>query len=110
MGLALGTYPGAIGETFSIAIILVGIYLAFRQVIDWRVPVTYLGGIFVLTAIVALLTGIESYHGICIAIVGLGVSFYAASSIEPVTKIESEATSMVVDNVPVEHVQEEVSL
>lgn len=64
MGLALGTYPGAIGETFSIAIILVGIYLAFRQVIDWRVPVTYLGGIFVLTAIVALLTGIESYHGI----------------------------------------------
>ena len=45
-----------------------------------------------------------------IAIVGLGVSFYAASSIEPVTKIESEATSMVVDNVPVEHVQEEVSL
>lgn len=62
--LALGTYPGAIGETFTIAIIVIGIVLAVRQVIDWRVPVVYLGTIFVLTAVVAVLTGIDSYHGI----------------------------------------------
>lgn len=188
--LALGTYPGAIGETFSIAIILVGIYLAFKQVIDWRVPVTYLGTIFVLTSLVAMLTGIDAYHGVpgfiwypmlhlltggvifggvfmltdpvtsptsasgrvifalgagvlttlirlkanlpegclysillmnlftpmienaldgkqldikkkvytlltCIALVGIGVSFYAASSIEPVTEVVDEKTALV---------------
>lgn len=64
MSLALGTYPGAIGETFSIAILVVGAYLVFRHVIDWRVPTVYLGGIFVFTAVVALLTGVEAYNGV----------------------------------------------
>lgn len=63
-GLALGTYAGAIGETFAILILIIGVILSIRQVIDWRVPVVYLGTIFVLTAVVALLTGIESYHGV----------------------------------------------
>ena len=63
-GLALGTYPGSIGETFSILILIIGVVLAVRQIIDWRVPVVYLGTIFVLTAIVALITGIDSYNGI----------------------------------------------
>ena len=63
-GLALGTYPGSIGETFTILILIIGVILAVRQVIDWRVPVVYLGTIFVLTAVVALITGIDSYHGI----------------------------------------------
>ncbi len=63
-GLALGTYAGAIGETFTILILIIGVILSVRQIIDWRVPVVYLGTIFVLTAIVALLTGIESYHGV----------------------------------------------
>lgn len=63
-GLALGTYAGAIGETFTILILIMGVILSIRQIIDWRVPVVYLGTIFVLTAIVALLTGIDSYHGV----------------------------------------------
>ncbi len=63
-GLALGTYAGAIGETFAVLILIIGVVLSIRQVIDWRVPVVYLGTIFVLTAVVALLTGIESYHGV----------------------------------------------
>lgn len=63
-GLFLGTYPGAIGETFSLLIILVGIFLIVRNVIDWRIPVFYLGTIFVITLVVALLEGIEPYHGI----------------------------------------------
>ena len=41
-GLALGTYPGSIGETFSILILIIGVVLALRQIIDWRVPVVYL--------------------------------------------------------------------
>ena len=63
-GLALGTYPGSIGETFSILILIIGVVLALRQIIDWRVPAVYLGTIFVLTAVVAAITGIDSYHGI----------------------------------------------
>lgn len=63
-GLALGIYPGGLGETFSILILVLGIILAVRKVIDWRVPVVYLGGIFVMTAVIALLAGLGSYNGI----------------------------------------------
>lgn len=62
--LFLGTYPGALGETFTIAIVLIGIFLIVRKIIDWRVPVVYLGTIFVMTAIVAIITGVGSYHDI----------------------------------------------
>lgn len=62
--LFLGTYPGALGETFTVAIVLIGIFLIVRKIIDWRVPVVYLGTIFVMTAIVAIITGVGSYHGI----------------------------------------------
>lgn len=62
--LFLGTYPGALGETFTIAIVLIGIFLIVRKIIDWRVPVVYLGTIFVMTAIVAIITGVGSYQGI----------------------------------------------
>ncbi len=62
--LLLGTYPGAIGETFSLLIILVGIFLVVRKVIDWRIPVFYLGTIFVITFVIAILEGVESYYGI----------------------------------------------
>ena len=62
--LFLGTYPGALGETFTIAIVLIGIFLIVRKIVDWRVPVVYLGTIFVMTAIVAIITGVGSYHGI----------------------------------------------
>lgn len=64
LDLALGNYPGSLGETFTILILIVGVVLAIRQIIDWRVPVVYLGTIFVLTAVVAAITGIDSYHGI----------------------------------------------
>lgn len=62
--LFLGTYPGAIGETFSLLIVVVGIFLIIRNVIDWRIPVFYLGTIFVITAVVAVFEGVEPWHGI----------------------------------------------
>lgn len=62
--LFLGTTPGAIGETFSILILLVGVFLVLRGVIDWRIPTFYLGTIFVITCALALLTGVQPYHGI----------------------------------------------
>lgn len=62
--LLLGTTPGAIGETFSILILLVGVFLVIRGVIDWRIPTFYLGTIFAITFVLAILTGVQPYHGI----------------------------------------------
>ncbi|MGN1276463.1 MAG: RnfABCDGE type electron transport complex subunit D [Floccifex sp.] len=62
--LALGLYPGALGETFTVLILLIGIVLIIRDVIDWRVPVVYLVTILVMSAIIALFAGLDSYHGI----------------------------------------------
>lgn len=59
--LFLGNYPGAIGETSVLIILLVGIVLALRKVIDWRVPVVYLGSIFVLAMAIAVFRGVGSY-------------------------------------------------
>lgn len=56
--LFLGWYPGAMGETSVILILLVGIYLAYRKVLDWKIPVTYIGSVFIFTSIIAV------YHGI----------------------------------------------
>lgn len=62
--LFIGNYPGAIGETFTLAILLVGIWLIYRRVMEWRIPVVYLGTIAVMAAVIALLTGLESWNGI----------------------------------------------
>lgn len=64
MNLALGFYDGALGETFTLAILLIGIWFSVRKIIDWRIPVVYLGTICILTAVIAVLSGIDSYNGI----------------------------------------------
>ncbi|MCF0115103.1 MAG: RnfABCDGE type electron transport complex subunit D, partial [Erysipelotrichaceae bacterium] len=56
-GMFLGTYPGAIGETSSLVILAVGVYLAYRRVIDWKISVTYIATIFVTTFMVGLMQG-----------------------------------------------------
>ena len=62
--LLTGWHPGAIGETCGILILIVGAILAWRQVIDWRVPVVYLLTIAVLAAAAALIGGAASYEGV----------------------------------------------
>ena len=59
--LFTGMYPGAIGETSALVILIVGIILSIRKVIDWRIPVVYLGSIFVLAMGIALFKGVGSY-------------------------------------------------
>ena len=62
--LMTGWHPGAIGETCGILILIVGAVLAWRQVIDWRVPLVYLLTIAVLAAASALIGGVASYQGV----------------------------------------------
>ena len=44
----IGNVPGVLGETCKIALILGGVYLLVRKVIDWRIPVCMLGTVAVL--------------------------------------------------------------
>lgn len=46
--LFVGDIPGMLGETCKLTLLLGGIYLIVRQVIDWRIPVTFIGVAFVL--------------------------------------------------------------
>ena len=61
MSAFLGNIGGCIGETSAIALILGGLYLLFRKVITWRIPVVY-----ILT--VAILTGILGRNGLKVPI------------------------------------------
>ena len=47
--LFLGTYHGAIGETFAGLIILIGIYLSVRKIIDWKMSLTYVVAFFIIS-------------------------------------------------------------
>ena len=58
--LFLGTYHGAIGETFAGLIILIGIYLSVRKIIDWKLSLTYVVAFF----IISLFMGVTADKGL----------------------------------------------
>jgi electron transport complex protein RnfD len=43
LSLFLGNIPGSLGETSALALLLGAVYLLCRQVIDWRLPASYIG-------------------------------------------------------------------
>ncbi len=45
--LFIGNIPGVLGETSKVALLLGGLYLLVRKVIDWRIPVFFIGTVFV---------------------------------------------------------------
>ncbi len=47
--LFIGNIPGCLGETSAFLILLGGLYLIVRKVIDWRIPFTYIGTVFILS-------------------------------------------------------------
>lgn len=63
MDAFLGTIPGSLGETSALLLILGGLYLIYRKVITWRIPVTFIGTFAVMTFII---TGFDAtilgYH------------------------------------------------
>ena len=53
--LALGLISGSTGETCAVLILLGGIYLIARKMMDWRIPVSLLGTVYVLSGILYLI-------------------------------------------------------
>lgn len=47
--LFLGFHGGSLGETSELMLLIGGLYLIFRRVITWHVPVAFIGTVFVLT-------------------------------------------------------------
>jgi len=47
LDLLLGNHGGVLGETCAIALIIGGIYLIIRGIVDWRIPVFFIGTVFV---------------------------------------------------------------
>ena len=47
MDLLIGNCGGVLGETCKIAIIPGGVYLIVRGIVDWRIPVTFIGAAFI---------------------------------------------------------------
>lgn len=50
--LVIGQVGGTIGETCAIALIIGGIYLLYKHVISWKIPVIYIATIFILFAVI----------------------------------------------------------
>jgi len=46
----MGNTGGCLGEVSAIALLLGGIYLILRRYIDWRIPLSYLGTVLVISA------------------------------------------------------------
>ena len=57
LNMFLGGIPGSIGEVSTLALIIGGLWLIARKVITWRIPVSFIGTVAVLT----LIFGCEGY-------------------------------------------------
>lgn len=73
----VGNYNGALGETFAFLIIVVGVVLAIREVINWRTPVFYIGTLALTAIPMALFAGINVFESIALSI-GLGGALFGA--------------------------------
>ena len=53
--LLLGNIGGSLGETSAIALIIGAIFLLIKKYMDWRIPLSYIGTVFVLSSILHLI-------------------------------------------------------
>ena len=89
----LGRVGGCLGEACAVALIIGGLYLIIKRVISWRIPVIYIGTVFVLTWVFGRngwFTGNPTYE-ILLGGLMLGAFFmatdYATSPITPLGQV-----------------------
>ena len=54
LNMFLGTTGGSLGETSALALLIGGIYLVYRKVINPIIPVAFIGTVFVFTAVLGV--------------------------------------------------------
>ena len=83
INMFLGFIGGSLGETSTIALLLGGIYLIGRKIIEPTIPVVFIGTVFV----IALLAGEDAIFHVCAGGVVLGAFFMATDySTSPLTR------------------------
>lgn len=89
--LFLGNIPGSLGETSVIAILIGGIYLLVKKIIDWRIPFTILFTIVILSGLTWILNPDKYCSPLFHLFAGglmLGVFFMATDPVTtPITKL-----------------------
>jgi Na+-transporting NADH:ubiquinone oxidoreductase subunit B/electron transport complex protein RnfD len=87
--LMIGQVSGALGETFKLGIIILGLALIVLKIIDWRIPVFYLGSVFVFTYVGHLIDPSTYMDPVMSLMVGgvMFAAFFVAT--DPVTSPES---------------------
>ncbi|SHM63185.1 electron transport complex protein RnfD [Caldanaerovirga acetigignens] len=82
--LFFGSVGGCIGETSALAILIGGLYLIYKEYVDWRIPVSYLGTVAILTAVL----GRDPIFHILSGGLMLGAFFMATDMVTtPVTRL-----------------------
>jgi Na+-translocating ferredoxin:NAD+ oxidoreductase subunit D len=89
--LFVGNVSGSLGETSVLAILLGGLYLLYRRHIDWRIPGSFIGTVFILMSITAAVKGEGLWYPLFHIFAGglfLGAFFMATDWVtSPVTKL-----------------------
>jgi len=88
--LFIGNVSGSVGETSALALIIGGIYLLMRKAIDWRIPLSYIGTVFVIGTITNAVAPMTYAGGLFHVLAGgllIGAIFMATDPVtSPITK------------------------
>ena len=57
ISLLFGTNTGSLGETCRVALIIAGVWLCKKRIANWRIPVAYLGSVFIFSALFFYIIG-----------------------------------------------------
>lgn len=81
LDMLLGQSPGALGETFRVGILVLGLVLVTLKVVDWRIPLSIIGSVFLITFIGRLIDPSIFPNAFNALLVGnlLLVSFFVAT-------------------------------
>lgn len=60
----IGFIPGSPAETSAVLCVLAFVFLALTKTIKWKIPVFYVGTVFLLTSILGIVNGASAWYGI----------------------------------------------
>jgi len=90
-----GFIPGSIGETSAVLIIIAFIYLSVKKVIDYKVPLIFVGTVFLGTLIISAVNGIGFDYAVFNVLTG-GLLFGAVfMATDPVTSPTTPAGNII---------------